>query len=324
MHVSKLLAAPTIALLLNTQGLGATVTARFQTMDAVKNATEEGSPKAAKTIRENGYTVLNDISYLGNKRKEKMDLYMPDGKGPFPAVLIIHGGGWIAGDKRGGREKQTGAILARAGFTCASINYFLKCKVASQKWLPGWPQNVYDCKLALRFLNKYADEYKISKGNIGVIGGSAGGHLAMLIGLTSGNKKLEPEAPYKGYSTAVKAIVDLYGIPDISKPIAGSNGNPCGRNWTHHRLANNPELFKLLSPITHVTQSSPPIFILHGSGDKVVPLAYSEDLLALLKEKGARYQYKRIDNAPHSFPINSSQWGDYSKEVIDFFKKYLK
>ena len=133
--------------------------------------------------------IIKDVSYLGEGRKEKLDLYLPaNGNGmPRPAIVIVHGGGWHGGDKAAGREQNIGNNLAAAGYVCASINYRL-CKKSDRitpRLREVWPGNLHDCKTAVRFLRKHADKYSIDVKHIGAIGGSAGGHLVGMMAVES-------------------------------------------------------------------------------------------------------------------------------------------
>ena len=131
--------------------------------------------------------IEGNVAFLGEGRKEELDLYLPDEANTrkrFPAVVIIHGGGWFAGDKGARRERNIGVTLARSGYVCASINYRLAAKKETnfaQHLEAVWPGNLHDCKTAVRFLRKYADRYHIDPRHIGAIGGSAGGHLTAVL-----------------------------------------------------------------------------------------------------------------------------------------------
>ena len=158
-----------------------------------------------------GVTIVQNVAYLGAGREEKLDLYLPADRPEgtrSPAVVIIHGGGWSGGTKSARREFNIGTTLAKAGYVCASIDYRL-----ANAGAPSWPTNVHDCKNAIRFLRARAAQYGVDAENMGVIGGSAGGHLSLMVGYTAGVKELEPEdGPYPGVSSRVKAVVDMYGI----------------------------------------------------------------------------------------------------------------
>ncbi len=265
------------------------------------------------------FVVKKEVDFLGSDRKEKMDLYLPtlEGDETFPGVLIIHGGGWAIGDKADARERQIATTLASAGFVVASVNYRLASKDAG----PSYPTNVHDVKTAIRFLRVHAKEYHLNPDHLGTIGGSAGGHLSMLMAWTGDEPKLDPPL-YPGISTKIDAVVDLYGVPDMRLGLSGSK-SPSGKGWIGKTPDEEPVLYDLLSPVKLVKKEGAPVYILHGTKDTTVPIEQSEALVKALKEVGANYTYEIVKDAPHTFLIDS-KYGDYREKIIEFFKKYLK
>lgn len=252
----------------------------------------------------------HDVDYLGGGRKEKADLYLPANPQPgqkFPAVLIIHGGGWSGGEKRAAREINIGTTLALNGYVGMSIDYMLANKDNPG---PTWPQNLHDCKTAVRWLRTNAERLQIDAAHIGVIGGSAGGHLATMVGLCGG--ELDP--PGEG-DTRVQCAVDLYG------PVLCFDQ----RDITMFRKtrAEAPELYKQADPRSHIDKNDPPLLILHGTADKTVAVADSEALAAAMKASGAAYQLEIIPDAPHTFHLQPKQ-RDLRPLVLGFFDKHLK
>lgn len=251
-----------------------------------------------------------DVDYLGGGRKEKANLYLPANPQPgqtFPAVLIIHGGGWAGGDKRAAREINIGTTLAQNGYVGMSINYLL-----ANAGHPGptWPQNLHDCKTAVRWLRANAERLQIHPDRIGVIGGSAGGHLAAMVALTG--PELDP--PGEG-STRVQCAVDLYG------PVLWFENRDI--SMFRKTRAEAPELYKQADPRTHIDQDDPPLLILHGTADKTVPVADSEALAAAMKAAGARHHLEIIPDAPHTFHLQPKQ-RDLRPLVLGFFDEHLK
>jgi len=165
------------------------------------------------------FTLKSDVSYLGQDRTEKLDIYLPtvDHAKLTPAVLFIHGGGWVSGNKSDKRSRNIATFLAGQGYAVFSIDYKLT-EFSGKRWqskiaVPGWPQNIYDCKTALRYIRCNAGRYNIDADRIAIMGCSAGGHLALLTGFTSENQELNAGGLYKKYSCKVNCIIDMYGIP---------------------------------------------------------------------------------------------------------------
>jgi acetyl esterase/lipase len=260
----------------------------------------------------------NDVPYLGPDRLEKGDLYLPAQAAPgqrFPAVVIIHGGGWSGGDKGAGREINIGTNLAQHGYVGFSVNYQL-----ATKGHPVWPQNLFEVKTAVRWLRKNAARLKIDVDHLGVIGGSAGGHLAAMVALTGPQSGLDPQGPYGEYSCAVQAAVDLYGPADLMSdwPKKGP-----GVSMLPATRAEKPDLYRQASPVHYVRKDAPPILILHGTADNVVPLEQSRRFAEALKKAGARYELVVVEGAPHSFHLQPKE-RDLRGVVLGFFDRYLK
>ncbi len=151
--------------------------------------------------------IEREVPYLGDGRTEMADLYLPleIPKGQrAPAVVIIHGGGFTGGRRDAARELNIGSTLARNGYIGMSIDYAL-----ADIGRPTWPQNLFDCKTAVRWLRANADRLQIDPDHIGVIGGSAGGTLASLVTLTGSADGLDPEGPYGNFSCQVQCGVDM-------------------------------------------------------------------------------------------------------------------
>jgi len=262
--------------------------------------------------RAGDFRVERDIPYLGEGRAEKADLYLPEGdSGQRPAVVDIHGGGWSGGDKAAAREVNICTNLAANGYVAMSINYVLQQKGGP----PVWPKNLHDCKTAVRWLRVNAERLRIDGRRIGVIGGSAGGHLAAMVGVTGRGTELDPQGPFGDQPCDVQAVVDLYG------PIT----------WMATRdlamfgktRAEAPELYRLGSPLGHLDKADPPILIIHGTDDKTVELEQSRVFAAALEAAGVEHQLITVEGGPHSFHLQPKQM-DLRAAVLGFFNKHLK
>ncbi|WP_425614188.1 alpha/beta hydrolase fold domain-containing protein [Anatilimnocola sp. NA78] len=243
--------------------------------------------------------IEKDIPYLGNDRTEKGDLYLPANRPAgvkSPAVLMIHGGGWVGGSKSAKRELNIGTTLTEHGMVGFSIDYKLGEKGNA---MGAWPQNLHDCKTAVRWLRKNAEKYGIDPERIGVIGGSAGGHLSSMVAVTDADDRLDPKQPWGDVSCEVRCVVDLYGPIQVSGDSSG------------------------VSAITkYLDKTDPPFLIMHGTKDTTVPVATSEQLSATVKAAGIEHELVIIEGAPHTFDLQPKQ-KDLRPQVMDFFKKHL-
>ena len=269
------------------------------------------------TYAADGFRIEKDVAYLAPDRKEKADLYLPASSpagARRPAVVIIHGGGWTGGDKGAAREINIGTNLALNGYVGLSINYVL----ASTNFNAAkatWPQNLHDCMTAVRWLRKNADRLQVDPERIGVIGGSAGGHLAAMLAVLGDKDGLDPKGPYGEFSCRVKCAVDLYGPADL----AGHHDI----SMLGKRAAEAPELYRAASPVTYVDKNDPAILILHGTADKTVDIAQSKLFAAKLKDAGAPHELVIVEGAPHTFHLQPKQ-RDLRPVVLGFFDKHLK
>lgn len=262
-----------------------------------------GLMRAADT----GVSIRHDVTFLAPDRAEKLDLYLPapssDGK-LSPGLVWIHGGGWTGGTKNEDRAKEIGATLAGAGYVVVSIDYKLGDN--------AWPQNLYDCKNAVRFLRAKAKELHLDPDRIAVGGGSAGAHLALLVGLTAGKPGLEPgdsAAPYPGISSRVRCIIDMYGPTslltreaiDAQGHLLGKPAPPATSMAAFGTTDLTSPVFKDASPVTHVTKDSPPVLILHGLIDPQVDVGQPKTLAKVLKKYGVEHETLYLEGVGHTF-----------------------
>jgi len=278
-----------------------------------------------------GVRLIENVPYLEPGRKEKLDLYLPPrnpGDPPSPAVVWIHGGGWTGGTKSEARARSVCGTLAAAGYVCASVEYRLG--------EGAWPTNLYDCKNGVRFLRAHAAEYHVDPARVAVMGGSAGGHLALMVGLTTGEPGLEPTEPYPGFSSAVSAIGDFYGITDLltlQKP--SPTGELTGHLYDGSSIPTvfgatrdtNPALLAAVSPVNHLRANSPPVFIAQGLADPMVDYEQAKELDRALAAKGVPHQLVLLEHVGHTFTLN--RWGgkplpqDVQGMVLAFLRQNL-
>lgn len=280
-----------------------------------------------------GFTVEKDVAFLAPDRTEKLDVYLPAAGGTElrPGFVWIHGGGWTGGTKNEARAANVCGTLARAGYVAVSVDYRLGDG--------AWPTLLFDCKNAVRFLRAQAKRYRIDPARIAVGGGSAGGHLALLVALTAGQPGFEPEGaatPYPDLSSAVACGVNLYGITNIlTRRHVGSDGTPGELRPpedAHLRVfsardAADPVL-RLASPVTHLARASVPLLSLHGRRDATVDYLQAEELDRLARERGARHELVLLERAGHTFDLETWQRKPLERDLrpvlLEFLARHLR
>jgi acetyl esterase/lipase len=248
------------------------------------------------------------------KHKLKLDLALPEGDGPFPVVLCIHGGGWVSGDRR--QLGQTIEALARQGFAAVTCDYRLAPA-------DPFPAQVEDCKAAVRFLRANAAKYGLDADHIGAVGFASGGHLACLLGVTGKEDGLEGAGGNAEQSSRVQAVVSFFGPTDLTR-----------KDWTPDTeaknlvpflggpLAEKPELYRKASPAHYACKDAPPFLFLHGDRDPVVPLKQSEVLARKLEEAGGWARVSVQEGEGHGW--RGEKLRNSIADMILFFDEHLK
>jgi len=256
----------------------------------------------------------------GGGRPLLMDMLRPpDGAAPRPAVLFVHGGGWQSGSRR---EHYAARVLASGGFIAATLDYRLSDAAP-------FPAAVEDVKCAVRFLRAGAAQYGIDPQRIGIVGASAGGHLAMLAAVAEETAGLEGSGGWEGVSSRVQAVVSFYGWSDFpagSEAIArNGSGAPAFLGGLFRDL---PETYRRASPIAYVSAGDPPLLLLHGDRDRMVPLDQSERMLQAYRQAGLPAELVIVQGAGHGLvsasgaPLTPSRQ-EVEALVVDFFRKHL-
>jgi len=256
--------------------------------------------------------IVRDINYYGDPSaaEETGDLYLPDDAGSpalVPTVLIIHGGGWSAGNNRVDKIQATAAFLQAHGFAAFAINYHL---TAMSEPAP-WPRNIEDCEIAVRWLRVNAKSYDIDPNRIAALGFSAGGHLAAMLAVAGPGGGLQPTTPYAGVSTAIEAAIDFYG------PTVIRNGNT-----RFLPEAAGSILASQASPLTYVRPGLPPIMFVVGERDKGWLINEGRTFTSALGQAGVAHRMIVVPGAAHAFnPI--SRRTDVSGDILRFLDEHL-
>jgi acetyl esterase/lipase len=235
-----------------------------------------------------------------------LSLAVPSGVGPHPVVIYIHGGGWMQGHPHSMHPNlaDMGFVdkLLASGYAVARISYRLSSE-------GKFPTQIQDCKAALRYLAHHADLFGIDPARMAALGESAGGHLAILLGLET-PAEFEGEEGLFGPTPKLRAAVDWYGVTDILQLDAQSLPNARFRHDTAEsasgrliggRPSDHPDAARHASPITWVNANAAPMLIQHGVHDSVVPPGQGESLYAALVAAGVKAEWHPIENADHCF-----------------------
>ena len=233
---------------------------------------------------------LSNLAFLPEGRSQRLDLYVCHGrdfKVRRPGVLFIHGGGFTGGDKAEYRSASVSADLARAGYVVVSCNYVL-----GPKDRPGvWPRNIADCRDAVRWMRANADVLGLDPDRIAVAGGSAGGYLALMVGLS--NDKTGPGGDSTAkHSAKVSAVIDMYGVVNFSKHGKGVVPGVSAAEQAAYL------------PESQCDAQDPAVLILHGTADTTVDIAQSEAMAKALRAAKVSHEYVVVDGAPHTFDLH--------------------
>ena len=238
-----------------------------------------------------------------------LDASVPEGKGPVPTVIVVHGGGWQNGSKRS-YEKPLLPVLTDAGFTWFTINY----RLAPEH---PYPAAVVDVESAVRWVKAHAKEYKVDTRRIALMGESAGGHLVAFVGVR----------PTK--QTRVAAVVDFYGPHDLARRESGRE--EVSKSLRLFLGVDKPDAaglakLKEASPITYVKRGLPPFLFIHGTKDVTVPFEQSTLLCDQLKASGNRCEVFAVEGAPHGVGRWESQpeWQAYKTKMVEWLRATLR
>ncbi|MBL8228403.1 MAG: alpha/beta hydrolase [Bryobacterales bacterium] len=210
----------------------------------------------------------------------------PQATAKHPAMIVIHGGGWVGGTKEAVYESFVRRYLEK-GFVVANVEYRL-AKAAKA------PAAVED---ALRAANWFLDNcarWNVDRKRVGVTGGSAGGHLALMVGMA--NKSAGLGKPVK-----VAAVVNFYGITDVADQLSGANMRKYAVTW----IPDEPgriDLARRVSPLTYVRKDVPPVLTIHGDADQTVPYEHGIQITKALVDAGARAEMISVAQGAHGFP----------------------
>lgn len=263
-----------------------------------------------------GVRVLSDIAYGEHPKRNLLDIYVPETVAePLPVVLQVHGGAWITGHK----VQQAQPLLhrlARSGYIGVSINYRLGPK-------SRFPDQIIDVKRAIAWVRDNIADHGGDPATIVITGGSAGGHLSSLAALTPGEPSWQPG--FEDADTSVAACIPFYGPPDF-RDRHGIRGRLASlepflsRLVMPQKLKHDPDLWDMVSPITHVGPHAPPFFVIQGENDVLVwreeARAFVDELRAASKEPVV---YWEVPRAQHAFDTFNSHRSAVAVDMVEQF-----
>jgi len=254
-------------------------------------------------FRRRGVKVVRNIQYREVAgRTLRLDIAMPEAPGTNrPAIIQIHGGAWIIGDKREQGWPLIGHLAAN-GWVCFNVNYRLSPAAT-------WPEHLIDLKYALKWIRERADEYGIDPNFIAVTGGSAGGHLTAMMALTANDPEYQPG--FEEADTTLQAAVPVYAVYDFT--------NRLGTMLEHFHtqmleplimkafFRKEPDKFHRASPIDRVHRDAPPFLIIHGDRDTLAPVEDAQLFTETLRATSCSpVLYTELRGAQHAFDIFAS------------------
>jgi acetyl esterase len=255
--------------------------------------------------------VRSDVEYKrASGEAIRLDAHIPEGVGPFAAVILVHGGGWTVGDKRVSFIKPLFPTLDDSGFAWFSIDYRLAPK-------HPYPAAVEDVQDAIAFVKAHARDFRIDPNRIALMGESAGGHLVALVGAH----------PRKG--SEVAAVVPFYGAFDIPAMLKGQEKITGGFKDFFQLSEMNEQSRATLreaSAATYVKRGMPPFLLIHGTADKAVPYDQSVKFCEQLKAAGNRCELYTVPNGIHgvmNWEKNPEQHA-YKDVMVKWLRNNLK
>ncbi|MBW2378980.1 MAG: alpha/beta hydrolase [Deltaproteobacteria bacterium] len=250
-----------------------------------------------------GVKVLRNVQFREVAGKKlKLDVVMPETPSANrPAIMQIHGGAWIIGDKREQGWPLIGHLAAN-GWVCFNVNYRLSPAAT-------WPEHIIDLKYALHWIRQHADEYGIDPNFVAVTGGSAGGHLTAMMALTANDPEYQPG--FEDADTSVQAAVPVYAVFDFTNRL-GTMLDTFRAQMLEPMIMKaffkkEPEKFHRASPIDRVHADAPPFLIVHGDRDTLAPVEDAQLFVETLSETSrSPVMYTELRGAQHAFDIFAS------------------
>jgi acetyl esterase/lipase len=283
-------------------------------------------PAPQPPVLPDGVRLEGDLAYIPDgDEAHRLDLYLPRElpASPLPLIVHLHGGGWMGGNK----FPCPVVGMVREGYAVASVEYRFSQKAK-------FPAQIQDCQAAIRWLRANAVKYHLNPEKVGVVGGSAGGHLSALVGTAGGTGAFPAIGGNEDQSDRVQAVCDIFGPADFTTVVGQAAADPNVKNVFTFNSPKDPysqligvplettEKSRAVSPVTYLSEDDPPFLILHGTHDALVPYAQSVQFAEALREKGVPVWLQTLPGAGHGGPAFTK--APVLKLMKDFFAKFLR
>jgi acetyl esterase/lipase len=239
----------------------------------------------------NSVKIHPNVAYSPSTKGALLDIFTPEGNDPSPTLIMLHGGGWISGDKSSFHDEAS--FFASQGIACACVAYRLAP-------LHPFPAACDDVLAATKFLRDNAKEFNLDPKRLIAFGNSAGGHLSCIAGLQQHDSKGNPTENVDGVIT-ICPITDIRNPNETQYPISMS----FLEQFMDCSYSQFPDKYANASPITHIHENAPPFLIFHGDSDDIVPPEQSKSLYVHLCQAGIPAEYHSLPEEGHSFTMES-------------------
>jgi acetyl esterase/lipase len=230
-------------------------------------------------------------------------------------VVIIHGGGWVEGSKE--ELRATAIFMAMRGYVAVSIDYRLAPKYR-------FPAQLEDAKCAVRWLRANAEKYQIDGDRIGAIGGSAGAHLALLLGFTGSGHEFDGTGGHPEQSSRVAAVVNWMGPADLTSPDWPAATMIVIQDLIGSDQRTSPAAYRAASPLSYIRKGIPPVLSMYGTKDTVVPYDQATRLDAALRKAGVESKLETLKGIGHGEGLTALNLLRILQESADFLDSHMK
>jgi len=280
------------------------VVKKYPEIELVKDSLSENVNEYRNLV----YTTLKNTPF--GDRELHLDLFAPQKKGKYPALIMVHGGAWRSGDKS--MQVPMAQRLAARGYVTVCVEYQLYLEAK-------YPAPVFNIKSAIRWMRANADKYGIDPNKIAISGCSAGGQLALLVGLTKGVESKEGNQGNLGFSSDIQAIIDIDGAVDFMSPLSlnlNRKPNSPDIEWLGGSFYEKPEIWKDASGIFWANEKSSPILFLNSGFPRFH--AGQDELIGMMIDWGIYNELHKFDVKVHPFWL-FDPWARTATNYIDNF-----